>query len=681
MRKLPNMKDYFCNLELAGLAGMPQTVSAVIRKAKKEHWQSRPRQGRGGGLEYHISSLPPETQLALKQKFFKEQRELEKEMNPAESEAREIAEDPNIQGVAYSDAAEYSRRKADKYLIVIEKSFGLKGKMLMDWVDEWNTLHPEMKTSYFSIIRARKIYETEGTAGLLGRWGNRAGATTVSEECFDFFRNHYLSESMPSASSVWTMTLGYAIKRDSSLDVSKFPSQVSFLRLLERRVPKDVIYYARHGFMAWNRKYADYIKRDYSEMKAGECWVSDHAQIDVLADDGKTVKAPWLTAWMDAKTGKFLGWNIHMEPPSSDFVFEAFYIAAMKFGLPQRVLLDNGKDYRCRDFAGGRTYETRVKVEVDELSAKPMLYSLGVIPHFAIPYNAQAKPIERQFCKFKGWFSRRFETYRGGNVVERPETLTRLVRSGKAVKFEELKEAMNEFIEEMFNNFPSNGRVLKGRTPNQAWAEEFLEKREVRKEALKLFCMRSSGTVSIGRNGIRDSRFDVQYYGEWMSGYKGVKVYFKRPPDEMETVWVFDSSDNSYLGEARLVSNVPFFAETEADRELLRSEMARKNRDRKRTAEQIKEMQRVSHEEQLVYLKTGTDAIADTAVDNKVTPISRVANSSMDKVVLQIKNDRERETWSLNGLKPKKQNRPTPIFAFEADRIAYENSLKGEDEE
>ncbi len=52
------MKEWFTARELAGLLGMPATVSGVIRLAKRENWQSRKRQGRGGGREYHIQSLP-----------------------------------------------------------------------------------------------------------------------------------------------------------------------------------------------------------------------------------------------------------------------------------------------------------------------------------------------------------------------------------------------------------------------------------------------------------------------------------------------------------------------------------------------------------------------------------------------------------------------------------------------
>ncbi|HNG37311.1 MAG TPA: DNA-binding protein, partial [Nitrosomonas sp.] len=52
--------------ELAGLPGMPETVSGVIRTAKKNLINNR-RKMRGKGLEYHLLSLPTITQRYIAQ--------------------------------------------------------------------------------------------------------------------------------------------------------------------------------------------------------------------------------------------------------------------------------------------------------------------------------------------------------------------------------------------------------------------------------------------------------------------------------------------------------------------------------------------------------------------------------------------------------------------------------------
>lgn len=54
-------KNYYSAKDLIGLPGMPGTEQAVNSRARKEAWTSCKRAGRGGGKEYALESLPPET--------------------------------------------------------------------------------------------------------------------------------------------------------------------------------------------------------------------------------------------------------------------------------------------------------------------------------------------------------------------------------------------------------------------------------------------------------------------------------------------------------------------------------------------------------------------------------------------------------------------------------------------
>ena len=59
------MKEWFSAAELVGCPGLPSTSRRIRGKAIRDCWQNRRREGRGGGSEYHISSLPAETQQHL----------------------------------------------------------------------------------------------------------------------------------------------------------------------------------------------------------------------------------------------------------------------------------------------------------------------------------------------------------------------------------------------------------------------------------------------------------------------------------------------------------------------------------------------------------------------------------------------------------------------------------------
>ena len=73
----PEVRSWFSAAELAELAlpGLPADKRSVTRRAQEERWSVRhgadgealvrPRAGRGGGVEFHVSLLPPEARLEL----------------------------------------------------------------------------------------------------------------------------------------------------------------------------------------------------------------------------------------------------------------------------------------------------------------------------------------------------------------------------------------------------------------------------------------------------------------------------------------------------------------------------------------------------------------------------------------------------------------------------------------
>lgn len=60
------MKMFLSAAEIAALKlpGLPTVKRAVNRLAQSRQWSSRPREGRGGGVEYAVESLPPEARIA-----------------------------------------------------------------------------------------------------------------------------------------------------------------------------------------------------------------------------------------------------------------------------------------------------------------------------------------------------------------------------------------------------------------------------------------------------------------------------------------------------------------------------------------------------------------------------------------------------------------------------------------
>ena len=579
----------------------------------------------------------------------------------------ELQNDCTPKDSIYSDAPEWAKVQADKYVQIIKNSRHLKGAELQDYISEWNLLHPDNQTSYSSIIRMRRRYFADGISGLLSLKGG-INRTTVIDKYFEYFKTLYLTEGAPSLRSCWDSTLGYAMRTDN-VEIKDFPTHASFLRRLEKEVPKQSIYLARYGDSAWNRKYGNYIERDYSNIICGKVWVSDHAQIDIacMTKDGNVV-FPWVTAWRDYKSGKWLGWLLQSGNPNSDHIFQTFYYAADAYGLPEDVIIDNGKDYRCKDFAGGRRI---IKIDTNKARTTSMLDELNVQVHFALPYNAQTKPIERDFLKIKELLSKHCIGYRGGNVVERPEKLAREIKEGKILQFEDLKKIFDNFVINVLNKKPSQGKNLNGLAPDELFNREAAEKITTSKDALKLFCMRTSKNYTISRNGIKDRELGITYWADWMISQTGLKVYLRRDVQDYKIAWAFKLDNEEFVGKVKAVKAVAALHADAISKEEFKEAMAIKKRNLKVAKSYIKQTQNIPIEEQYENYKTAYNSmIKDSKYNPKVT---KIANTKMDQAIQKAKEMEQVGKQDLSiFIDAEKSSKGKSLYLFETDKILEE---------
>ena len=510
----------------------------------------------------------------------------------------------------------------------------------------------------------RRRYKKYGIKGLLAQYGKSSHKRIINNNIFDYFKKIYLDQGAPSIYSCWKNTYGYAV-RHYNVELSDFPSYVTFIRRLRSEMPEQAIYLARYGKTAFNKKYGNYLQRDYSTVECGKVWVSDHAQIDVAVfDSDGNVVFPWVTAWRDYKSSKWLGWTIQCGSPNSDRIFQAFYYAATTYGLPDDVIIDNGKDYRSRDFAGGRNRENFD----NKGKATSMLDELGVQVHFALPYNAQTKPIERDFRTIKEYLSKHCQGYRGGNVVERPEILKDDIKSKYIMDFEKFKDLFNDFIINVFNKKESAGMNLNGLCPDELFNMEFKEKRVSTRDALKLFCMRTSNNYTIYRNGIQDKQNGITYWADWMVAQMKERVYLRRDPENYKEAWIFRADNDEFLGKAVAVRAVAALHAGEIAKEEFQTAMSIKKRSIKLTKAYIDQLDRVPFEEQLENYK----AAYSKKIKEANPKITKLANTKMDEAIRKNKDMESEGKYDMSMFnsddKPKKK-----FYYYETEKYLDED--------
>ena len=270
----------------------------------------------------------------------------------------------------------------------------------------------------------------------------------------------------------------------------------------------------------------------------------DHRQCDAAArgPDGKPL-FPWVTAVMDVRSRRLLGWYLH-SGPNQDTILAALRRALLRYGVPRHLLVDNGKDFRAKALTGGR------KGSLEEGRIRALTQHLGIACHFAAPYNPKAKPIERAFRTLKEWMERRFEAYRGGSPGERPEGLKHLWKRVEALPtLPQLDQLYGEFIEGVYNEHPHAGDGMEGRTPREVYDALLPNRAVVAPEALHLLLMRQTEPRLVRRNGVWVNDHGLWYRSAELLKRQGERIYLRYDLAEVGRAFAFDEADR-FLCEA-----------------------------------------------------------------------------------------------------------------------------------
>ena len=267
------------------------------------------------------------------------------------------------------------------------------------------------------------------------------------------------------------------------------------------------------------------VIRDWSGIKSGDCWCSDHHLFNVFvripaphAPGYWVAVRPWITQFLDVPSFHEVGRIIRAAQPNTDAVIAAWRQAVERLGwCASAIYFDNGKDYRAAGIA---------KMALDENRAAGVAKELSVRSIFALPFNARAKPCELDFSEIEQKFQRQWATYCGHDkahfdmlwpILKRDRLATYggdpnsaalagcLVNPELVPTLEEFAAAYAKFRAEEREEKTSDGIMLNGKSPRQAWEEGLLtlERPKLSKEQVHLaFLLPSRELVSVKAGGV-----------------------------------------------------------------------------------------------------------------------------------------------------------------------------------
>ncbi|MEM9415371.1 MAG: transposase [Planctomycetota bacterium] len=476
--------------------------------------------------------------------------------------------------------------------------------------------HPQIKISPRSLRRWYKDYQRpEDVVKLISNaGGNRR--QTADPSCSQVFKDLYLSESRLSIVSCWRQVDLYARTHDLA-----WLTEAACRNQLDERIPPEEQAKYRDP-KAYRNGFQPYIEQDPEKYEAGERWDGDHCVLDLLCwhGDEKTGKLirPWLTAWMDWRTRKIVGWHLS-DGPNSHTILSAFRSGMLdesNHGGPRIVWIDNGKDYDSYTLHGETKAERRKRraedkflnrelnrlgkieggLRVDEDRVRFGTFKLlDIEPHFSIPYNPTGKArLERWFGTMHDQFDKFFPTYCGPTVVDKPEDLAKRCKEQPQIvpHFDTVLKELQAFIDE-YNDDTAMRSGAVGLSPNEAMQRLPHTIRTFHDKSVLNDCMGMwSKPVSVGRNGVRICPGNVAYtFGRHEPAIRalirtGKKVHVRYDPEDMRQVEVYDAN-GSHLCTAP--SNAPV-----GNAPVKHDDMKRVMNERKRRSKQRAKLNRTA---------------------------------------------------------------------------------------
>lgn len=406
--------------------------------------------------------------------------------------------------------------------------------------------HPEIQVSVGILYRKWSAYQRNDLAGLIGARGAwNKGSSTIPELVWEAFLWFWLDENQPTVSASYRNVISWTEEFYPEL-VEQIPAERSFRRHIQSDVKEATKILMREGEKAFSDRCLPYIMRMYDKLEPNDVWIADNHTLDIQSmDDNNTIHRLYLTAFLDAKSGVITGWNI-TESPDSQSTILALRHGILRFGIPKAVYFDNGREFLTHD-VGGKGHRTR-KSDQDIIEPPTILQRLGIEMHNAIVRNAKAKPIERTFYTVKNQFSKSFDGFCGGTILERPESLKRRIKNKAIPQDYEVRSYLDTWIDGEYNlqEYGGSEKKYQGMSRLDVWNKEIREVRKAATEELNLMLMRSTRIQKIKRNGvyIAISGERIWYmHPEETILHLGEEVYVRYDPADLSAVRLYNTED------------------------------------------------------------------------------------------------------------------------------------------
>jgi putative transposase len=548
----------------AGLPDVPASKRNVNALADRLQWRAQPglarrRAGKGGGWEYHWHLFPDRARRKL----------LAAAAAKTEAPVAPARIDRDAAWTWYEGLPQTVKDKAHarlKTVLEVEalEAIQRRGRhMAVADVARLSGTGARTIWSWFAMIDG--VRADDRLPYLAPR--NRAQAARPrAKECepdfFDWIKSAYLRLAGPC----FTDCYRDATKVARAKGWDTLPER-TMRRRLDRAVSRVTQVLAREGVEALQRLYPAQV-RDKTMLTAMEGVNADFHKFDVFVrwpapfgqnEPGQIIR-PQMVAFQDIYSGRILSWRIDQTPNSTAVQLAAGDMIET-YGIPRRVLFDNGREFAAKSITGGAATRFRFKVKEDDPLG--LFAALDCKIHWATPHHGQAKPIERSFRDMCSSIAKdvRFDgAYTGNSPLAKPEDY-----GSRAIELDYFLTVLAERIAEHNTRQNRRSEVAWGRSFAEVFDESYATApiRKATEAQRRLWLLGAEGLRADTNTG-EVWFMQNQFWDPWMADIAGQRIIARFDPADFHAGLHIYSQDGAYLGHAPVREAKGFFDADEA---------------------------------------------------------------------------------------------------------------------
>lgn len=497
---------YYSLNELRGLPGLPIAERALRELAKT--WTSRPRNGRGGGLEYSAECLPPSALATIQQREFHAQFPIDLAASYGNPNPDIRPEKARADSKAWFLSAVSKFQEAHQLCATKARELFVRAVRL-GLIEIPTTVSAIVnKISTTTLRRWQQVMEIAGIDDLNGKWqGRKSELETIEDWVWKLIK--YSCKQIERELRKLKESGKLAIKRvPSSRAISNF--KVKLRRMQPREYIRTV-----EGDAAYRNK-ARSKEGSWSEGidRPNQLWMLDGTKTDVLLADGTRY---WIIGAIDVFSRRVV--LVLSKQNNAAAVVNGLLAKSLQIlGVPTTIKIDNGSEYVNSQF---ENVCSELQIDLD-LCDGGSPWQKGIIERFFGTLTRQGE---------KG-----LPGYVGANIKERAawDKITGVLTPTQ------FQQKLDDYLT-YYNTQHEHSSI--GCTPMEQWAKGISNGAIVRKipnlqTIMKL--LTKSTKRKVGTEGI-------QFHGYWFSSesplyeqYKLQDVWVKFEPSDASTIYCID---------------------------------------------------------------------------------------------------------------------------------------------